>query len=97
MQGDTLAVTLPNLVFCYDDVRPARLCLLQASAAADSKGVTSGNTPENTYITVRQLRHRFGPPRRDIWAFYHPAHAMSWALLGYRAYWMLIGACDPML
>eukprot|EP00937_MAST-01D_sp_MAST-1D-sp2_P007610 g7610.t1 len=47
--GDTLAVSLPNLIFLYDDVRPARLCLLQASEAADAHGVVSGNCPEVTY------------------------------------------------
>ena len=46
---------------------------------------------------VRQLRHHFGPSFRDIWALYHPTHAVHCALLGYHAYWMLSGACDPML
>ena len=32
-----------------------------------------------------------------VWALYHPTHAVYCALLGYHAYWMLIGACDPML
>ena len=45
---------------------------------------------------VRQLRHHFGPPLRDVWALYHPTRAVFCALLGYHAYWMLIGACDPM-
>ena len=34
---------------------------------------------------------------RDFWALYHPAHAVHRALLGCHAYWMPIGACDPML
>ena len=46
---------------------------------------------------VRQLRHHFGPSFRDIWAPYHPTHAVDCALLGCHAYWVLIGACDPML
>ena len=46
---------------------------------------------------VRQLRHHFGPSLRDVWALYHPTHAVHCALLGYHAYWMRIGACDPML
>ena len=46
---------------------------------------------------VRQLRHHFGPSLRDTWALYHPTHAVYCALLGHHAYWMLIGACDPML
>ena len=40
--GDTLAVTLPNLVYCHDDLRPAKLTLMQTSAAADAHGVVSG-------------------------------------------------------
>jgi hypothetical protein len=44
--GDTLAVTLPNLVATYDDVRPAKVTLLQSSNAADAHGVISGNCPE---------------------------------------------------
>ena len=39
----------------------------------------------------------FGPSLRDIWALYHPTRAVYCALLDYYAYWMLIGACDPML
>ena len=46
---------------------------------------------------VRQLRHHFGPSLRDAWALYNHTHAVYYALLGYHAYWMLIGACDPML
>ena len=46
---------------------------------------------------VRQLRHHFGPSLRDVWALCHPTHAVYCALLGCHAYWMLIGACDPML
>ena len=46
---------------------------------------------------VRQLRHHLGPSLRDIWALYHPTHAVYCALLGYPAYWMLVGACDPIL
>ena len=49
--GDTLAVTLQNLVFCYDDVQPMRMSLLQSSQAANAEGVISGNCPENTYIS----------------------------------------------
>ena len=46
---------------------------------------------------VRQLRHHFGPSLRVFGALYHPTHAMYCVLLGYLSYWMLIGACDPML
>ena len=46
---------------------------------------------------VRQLRHHFGPSLWVVWALYHPTHAVHCALLGCHAYWMLIGACDPML
>ena len=46
---------------------------------------------------VRQLRHHFGPSLRVVWALYRPTHAVYCALLGYHAYWMLIGTCDPML
>ena len=49
------------------------------------------------FAGVRQLRHHFGPALRDIWALYHPTHAVYCALLGYHAYRMLIGACDPMV
>ena len=56
-------------------------------------GTTFG---ELTFDPVRQLRHHFGPSLRDIWALYHPKHAVYCALLGYQACWMLIGACDPM-
>ena len=52
---------------------------------------------ELTPGSVRQLRHHFGPSLRVVWALYHPTHAVHCALLGYHAYWMLIGACDPML
>jgi hypothetical protein len=48
--GDTLAVSLPNLVYMYDDIRPALLTLLQTSAAADTHGVVSGNCPEGGSI-----------------------------------------------
>ena len=48
--GDTLAVSLPNLVYMYDDIRPALLTLLQTSAAADAHGVVSGNCPEGGSI-----------------------------------------------
>ena len=53
--------------------------------------------PRAIRSSVRQLRHHFGPSFRDIWALYHPTHAVYCALRGYHAYWMLIGACDPML
>ena len=33
----------------------------------------------------------------DFCAFYRPTHAVYGALFGYHAYWMLIGACDPMI
>ena len=39
--GDTLAVTLPNIVYCYDDITPARLTLFQTSESADKNGVIS--------------------------------------------------------
>ena len=48
-------------------------------------------------VVVQGLRHHFGPSLRDIWALDHPTHAVFCALLGGHAYWMLIGACDPML
>lgn len=47
--GDTLAVTLPNLIFTYGDVSPVRLTLLQSAQSADKNGVISGNCPEVTY------------------------------------------------
>ena len=47
--------------------------------------------------SVKGLRHHFGPSFRDIWALCHPTHAVYCALLGCHAYWILIGACDPML
>ena len=53
--------------------------------------------PDLGVCEVRQLRHHFGPSLRDVWALYHPTHAVYCALLGCHAYWMPIGACDPML
>ena len=47
-------------------------------------------------IEVQGLRHHFGPSLRDIWALYHPTHAVYCAILGYHACGMLIGAYDPM-
>ena len=44
--GDTLAVTLPNVVAAYNDVRIIKITLLQSSAAANAEGVISGNCPE---------------------------------------------------
>ena len=44
-----------------------------------------------------QLRHHFGPFLKDFSAMYHPIHAVCYVLLSARAYWMLIGACNPML
>eukprot|EP00658_Telonema_sp_P-2_P035079 TRINITY_DN25561_c0_g2_i1.p1 TRINITY_DN25561_c0_g2~~TRINITY_DN25561_c0_g2_i1.p1 ORF type:complete len:481 (+),score=99.07 TRINITY_DN25561_c0_g2_i1:396-1838(+) len=45
--GDSAAVTLPNLVYMYDDLGPAKLLLEQTAAAADANGVFSGNCPES--------------------------------------------------
>ena len=50
-----------------------------------------------TIDIVRQLRHHLGPSLRHTWVLYCPPHAVYCALLGCHAYWMLIGACDPML
>ena len=40
--------------------------------------------------------HPFPPPHTHTTTTTH-THTVYCALLGYRAYWMLIGACDPML
>ena len=39
---------------------------------------------------VRQFRHHFGPSLMDVWAFYHPTHAVCCALLS-NLVAMLIG------
>jgi hypothetical protein len=43
--GDTAAVTLPNLVYMYDDISPIRLVLVQTAVTADADGVFSMNCP----------------------------------------------------
>ena len=53
--------------------------------------------PQRLAVLVRQLRHHLGPSLMDFCAFYRPTHAVYGALFGYHAYWMLIGACDPMI
>ena len=63
---------------------------------AVERQVHAGEPRPQVALGVRQLRHHFGPSLRDLWALYHPTHAVCCALLGYHAYWMRIGACDPM-
>lgn len=44
-------MTLPNLVYMYDDISPIRLLLLQTAEKADANGVFSGNCPEGGGIS----------------------------------------------
>ena len=89
--------TLCSHTVSHGGAAPATKCLSARNAPA------SGDSGDGTMQLwakpqpVRQLRHHFGPSLRDVWALYHPPHAVDCALLGYRAYWMLIGVCDSML
>ena len=48
--GDSAAVSLPNLVYKYEDLGPNRLLLEQTAEHADANGVFSGNCPEGGRI-----------------------------------------------
>jgi len=48
-------------------------------------------------MSVRQLRHRFGPRFAHFSAPPHPTHAVSRVLLGAQSYLTPIGAWNPML
>ena len=80
---------------CLDCV--ARLKAAGTTPASCGEGALRSYDEHFFCGEVRQLRHHFGPSLRVVWALYHPTHAVYCALLGYHAYWMLIGACDPML
>lgn len=49
--GDSVAVTLPNLISSVDNLGPIRVVLGQTSDSADANGVVSGNCPNNVYLT----------------------------------------------
>lgn len=49
--GDTAAVSLPNLVYMYDDIAIIRLMLQQTAYKASSTGVFSGNCPSGGAIS----------------------------------------------
>ena len=75
---------------------PTRACHV-AGAPFPTRCCADADVPDHPVTTARQFRHHFGPSLRDIWALYHPTHAVHCALLACHAFWMLIVACDPML
>ena len=95
--ADSVAAHYPNYNLALQpmtaqDLPDSRSCNFDGTSGSGK--CNSGICEE--YGGVRQLRHHFEPSLRDVWALYHPTRAVFCALLGYHAYWMLIGACDPM-
>ena len=91
VESPPMLVSGHEVEFMIQMVKPGALEQLTKDETQSDKSISIQD------LVVRQLGHHFGPSLKDIWALYHPPHAVYGAPLGYHVHWMLIGACGPML
>ena len=99
---DVVAAGVRSIMCSYNGINGYPMCMspllksvLREQMQFDGYIVTDSGAID---FMVRQLRHHFGPSLKDTWArYHHPTHAVGCVLLGCHAYWMPVGACDPML